>query len=48
MSGHVDVNQIRSSDNLNDLFTKSLPTTTFKKIVYNIGMRRHRDLFVNN
>jgi hypothetical protein len=39
-SGDIDVKQIRSSDNLADLFTKSLPTATFKKIVYNIGMRR--------
>jgi hypothetical protein len=43
-SGDIDVKQIRSSDNLADLFTKSLPTATFKKIVYNIGMRRLKDL----
>ena len=40
----LDVKQIRSSDNLADLFTKSLPTATFKKILYNIGMRRLKDL----
>nr|GFA56978.1 hypothetical protein [Tanacetum cinerariifolium] len=32
--------KIRSSDNLVDLFTKTLPTSTFKKLVYGIGMRR--------
>ena len=31
-SGEIDVQQIRSSDNLADLFTKSLPTSTFKKL----------------
>jgi len=39
-SGQVDVKQIRSVDNLADLFTKSLPTSTFEKLVYDIGMRR--------
>ena len=39
-SRQVDVKQIRSSDNLADLFTKSLPTLTFEKLVYGIGMRR--------
>ena len=36
----IKIKQIRSSDNLADLFTKALPTATFKKIVQNIGMRR--------
>jgi len=36
----LDVKQIRSSDNLTDLFTKTLPTATFKKLVNNIGMHR--------
>ena len=40
----IDIKQIRSSDNLAELFTKSLPNATFKKIVYNIGMRRLKDL----
>jgi hypothetical protein len=43
-SDEIDVKQIRSSDNLLDLFTKTLPTTTFKKLVNNIGMRRLNDL----
>ena len=37
--GEIDIKQIRSNDNLADLFTKSLPTSTFKKLVHNIGMR---------
>ncbi|KAL5809036.1 hypothetical protein ACOSQ3_029727 [Xanthoceras sorbifolium] len=39
-SRQIDVKQIRSTDNLADLFTKSLPTSTFEKLVYGIGMRR--------
>ena len=38
--GDIDVQQIRSSDNLADLFTKALPTSTFEKLVHGIGMRR--------
>ena len=37
-SGDIDVQQIRSCDNLADLFTEALPTSTFKKLVYDIGM----------
>ena len=40
----IDVKQIWSSDNLANLFTKSLPAAMFKKIVHNIGMRRLKDL----
>uniref|UniRef100_A0A2N9I099 Reverse transcriptase Ty1/copia-type domain-containing protein n=1 Tax=Fagus sylvatica TaxID=28930 RepID=A0A2N9I099_FAGSY len=47
-SGDIDVKQIRSSENLADIFTKSLPTTTFKKIVHSIGMRRLKDLLILN
>ena len=42
--GDIDVHQIRSSDNLADLFTKALPTSTFEKLVHKIGMRRLREL----
>jgi hypothetical protein len=42
--GSIDMKQIQSSDNLTDLFTKTLPTVTFKKLVNNIGMRRLKDL----
>ena len=40
----INIKQIRSSDNLADLFTKSLPALTFKKLVHNIGMRHLQDL----
>ena len=42
--GEIDIKQIRSSDNLADLFTKSLPASTFKKLVHNIGMRHLKNL----
>ena len=31
--GEIDVQQIRSNDNLIDLFTKTLHSTTFKKLI---------------
>ncbi|KAL6341274.1 hypothetical protein AAG906_032392 [Vitis piasezkii] len=40
----IDVQQIRPCNNLVNLFTKALPSTTLKKLRYNIGMRRLRDL----
>ena len=43
-SGEINVQQIRSSDNLVDLFTKTLSTTTFKKLVHQIGMRQSKDI----
>ena len=43
-SGEINVQQIRSSDNLADLFTKTLSTTTFKKLVHQIGMCQVKDL----
>ena len=43
-NGEIDVQQIRSSDNLADLFTKALPTSTFKKFIYKIGMRKVKDV----
>ena len=36
----IQVNQVSSENNLADLFTKSLPKTTFEKHVKSIGMRR--------
>ena len=42
--GDIDIKQTRSSDNLADLFTKSLSASTFKKLVYNIGIRHLKDL----
>ena len=43
-NGEIEVQQIRSGDNLADLFTKALPTSTFEKLRYKIGMRRLRDI----
>ena len=43
-NGDIDVQQIRSSDNMADFFTKSLPTSTFKKMIHKIGMRKLKDL----
>ena len=40
----IEVRYVRSCDNAADLFTKSLSTTTFRKHVYNIGMRHQQDL----
>ncbi|GKA08217.1 hypothetical protein Tco_0687548 [Tanacetum coccineum] len=36
----IIVQKLRSSDNQVDLFAKALPTTTFKKLVQDTGMRR--------
>ncbi|KAL0863823.1 hypothetical protein Bca101_042941 [Brassica carinata] len=43
-AGEVQVVHVCSSDNSADLFTKSLPTSTFKKLTHKIGMRRLKDL----
>ena len=40
----INVQQICSSDNLPNLFTKALPTTTFEKLVQKIGMWHFKDL----
>ena len=43
-SGEIDVQQMCSSDNLASLFMKSLPTSTFKKLIYKIGMQQLKDI----
>ncbi|KAK9114820.1 hypothetical protein Syun_021617 [Stephania yunnanensis] len=43
-NGEIDVKQNRSSDNLADLFTKALPTTTFKRLTYDIDLRKLKDI----
>ena len=43
-NGEIEVQKIRSSDNLVDLFTKALSTSMFEKLRYKIGMRRLRDI----
>jgi hypothetical protein len=40
----ISILQIKSCDNLANLFTKSLPLTIFDKCVKDIGMRRLKDL----
>jgi hypothetical protein len=47
LSGEINVMQAKSCDNLADLFTKSLPYSTFNKCVKGIGMRRLRDLLAS-
>ena len=42
-SGEINILQTKYCDNLADLFTKSLPASTFEKYVRGIGMRRLRD-----
>ena len=42
--GEIDIHQIRSSENLADMFTKSLPAATFEKLTYGIELRRLRDI----
>jgi hypothetical protein len=39
-NGDINILQTKSCDNLADLFTKSLPYSTFQKCVEGIGMRR--------
>ena len=43
-SGEVKILQTKSWENLADLFTRSLPATTFRKCVRDIGMRRLKEL----
>jgi hypothetical protein len=39
-NGNINILKTKSCDNLADLFTKSLPYSTFQKCVEGIGMRR--------
>ncbi|XP_068317138.1 uncharacterized protein [Pyrus communis] len=41
---NIKVKQIHSQDNLADIFTKSLPESTFQKLVQGIGMRKLSEL----
>ena len=43
-SGEIDAQQIHLSDNLVDLFTRSLLTSTFNKLIHNIGMHQVNDI----
>ena len=42
--GIIIVQQIRSSENLADLFTKTLPTLIFKKLTHGVGLQRLKDI----
>ncbi|KAM2132335.1 hypothetical protein ACFX1Q_013734 [Malus domestica] len=41
---NIEVEQIRSQNNLADLFTISLPKSTFQKLVQGIGMHKLSEL----
>ena len=43
-NGEINILRIKSNDNYADLFTKSLPTTTFQKYIHGIGICHLRDL----
>ena len=40
----INIQQVRSCDNLADVFTKSLPSKVFEKLVLKVGLRRLRDI----
>ena len=43
-NGDINIQQIQSCDNLADVFTKSLPSKVFEKLVLRICLRRLRDI----
>jgi len=43
-NGDINIHQIRSCDNLADIFTKSLPSKVFEKLVLRIGLQHLRDI----
>jgi hypothetical protein len=45
VNDEISILQIKSCNNLTDLFTKSSSYSTFSKYVAGIGMRRLRDLY---
>ncbi len=44
VEGKVNIQQVRSSENLADVFTKALPTSVFTQLIHSIGMRRMKDV----
>ena len=46
--GDINVQQIRSIDNLANLFTKALSITTFMKFIYQIKMHQLKDLNIES
>ncbi|KAM3341730.1 hypothetical protein P3S68_026696 [Capsicum galapagoense] len=43
---YINVQQIRSTDNVTDLLTKSSPIATFKKMLHKIEMQRFKDVLI--
>ena len=43
-ASEINIQQIKSNENLTDLFTKSLPPKKFEELVYKIGMCSLRDV----
>jgi len=43
-NGDIEIQKIRSCENLADLFTKSLPRRTFEQLVHKIGLRHLDDV----
>ena len=43
-NAYIEVQQTHSSDNLANLFTKTLPTSRFEKSRYMIGMHHFRNI----
>jgi len=43
-NGDIEIQKIRSCENLVDLFTKSLPRRTFEQLVHKIGLRHLKDV----
>ena len=46
-NGDINIQQVRSCDNLADVFTKSLPSKVFEKLVRRIDLRRLRDIHLH-
>ena len=42
----INVQQIRSTNNVTDLFTKYSPIATFKKMLHKIGMQKFKDVLI--
>ena len=42
-NGDINIQQVCSSNNLADLFTKGFPTAIFEKLVCNIGVHQLKD-----
>ena len=43
-NGDINMQQIRASDNVANIFTKSLPIATFKRMMHKLGLPRFKSL----